>query len=130
MSEEKEITLVRAVQTSIACPSQWDAWDEEGNYYYLRFRSGCGAISKFPDENWVNARPTPKREHIADFEVEDEWAGVISLEEFAEKAGIKLSPDLVKTGFGDHMAEQLVIEHGLPMEAALKVTEPWRRLKE
>jgi hypothetical protein len=25
-------------QTGNYCPSQWDAWDENGNYYYIRYR--------------------------------------------------------------------------------------------
>src|SRR5437870_4567412 len=41
------LTLVRAVQISVACPAQWDAWDAEGNYYYLRYRSGCGRIERY-----------------------------------------------------------------------------------
>lgn len=37
--------IVKAHQTCYACPSQWDAWDEEGNYWYLRFRHGYGSAS-------------------------------------------------------------------------------------
>lgn len=39
------VTLTRWVNTCEACPSQWDAWDAEGNYYYIRYRHGWGNIS-------------------------------------------------------------------------------------
>ncbi len=34
------VTITRLVQTCEACPSQWDGWDAEGNYYYFRYRHG------------------------------------------------------------------------------------------
>lgn len=47
------IVLTRVVQTCEACPSQWDAWDTDGTYYYLRFRHGHGRIEseEVGDEN-------------------------------------------------------------------------------
>jgi hypothetical protein len=41
-----EIILVRAVQTCQACLSQWDAWDLDGRYWYLRFRHGHGTMGR------------------------------------------------------------------------------------
>lgn len=32
--------LVRVIETCSACPSQWDAWDADGVYYYIRYRFG------------------------------------------------------------------------------------------
>jgi hypothetical protein len=34
------VNIERLEQTSFACPSQWDAWDENGTYYYIRYRWG------------------------------------------------------------------------------------------
>jgi hypothetical protein len=36
--------LARVVQTCIAAPSQWDAWDTAGRRYYLRYRHGRGRV--------------------------------------------------------------------------------------
>ena len=61
------VTLVRAVQTCVACPSQWDAWDADGNYYYLRYRSGHGSVRRYRTENWTDSTDDEFIETIADF---------------------------------------------------------------
>lgn len=40
------IRLVKIEQTCTACPSQWDAWDEDGEYYYIRYRWGYLYVCK------------------------------------------------------------------------------------
>ena len=40
------IELVRVEQTCMACPSQWDAWDKDGTYYYIRYRWGFLSVTK------------------------------------------------------------------------------------
>lgn len=65
-----DIVLVKAVQTCVAAPCQWNAWDVNGRYYYLWFRGGIGWIGHSYDKN----------EAIASFEY-DEYPD-ISLEEF------------------------------------------------
>lgn len=72
------IVLTKVVQTCSACPSQWDAWDADGNYYYLRFRFGHGKISK--ENSWPD--------FLADFTEDDEWAGCIDLQEFMKQPEI------------------------------------------
>lgn len=47
---EGKIVLVRSRQTCSAAPSQWDCWDIDGKYWYLRFRSGYGTIGRTYDE--------------------------------------------------------------------------------
>lgn len=42
--------LVRVVQTCPACPSQWNAWDAAGQYYYLRYRGGRGTVETAASE--------------------------------------------------------------------------------
>lgn len=126
------ITIIMAVQTSMACPSQWDAWDEAGNYYYLRFRHGYGAVRRYQTENWVDAPeradPDPEdadhsrpgwalrlnSEYIGEvshfLHGEDENLGDISLEEFCGRAGLVLAPGAIVTGFGDYLRDALVLE--------------------
>jgi len=71
------ITITKAVQTCFACPSQWDAWDADGNYYYLRFRWGHGTV-------------TDGTKQVAAFAGDDPYGGFIDLDEFCERAGITL----------------------------------------
>ncbi len=33
-------TITRIEQTCVACPSQWDMWDDNNLYYYVRYRWG------------------------------------------------------------------------------------------
>jgi hypothetical protein len=106
------LTLTRVTQTSIACPAQWDAWDEAGNYYYLRYRHGYGAVRQYATPDWVTADEDQLIRHVASFEHGDGLDGSISLEEFCARAGIALAPDVVRTGFGDHLRDELVTEHG------------------
>lgn len=118
------ITLVRAVQTSVACPAQWDAWDAEGRYYYLRFRHGCGSVESAPTKELWRAKcvelpvseehpyggyswPGTDFLHEYDFQDEDEWRGDITLEEFCQRAGITLAPDIERTAWGRHIMNEL-----------------------
>lgn len=75
-----EIILVRAVQTCAAYPSQWDAWDLDGRYWYLRYRSGRGTMA---------------RDYLSDtlsFTCDDGPHGEISLEEFCKRIGVTWAP--------------------------------------
>lgn len=130
------ITIVRAVQTSLACPAQWDLWDADGNYYYARFRSGYGSLTQYQDENWTEAPWKPDEEidktvpgwgrrantafiaDIAGFEHGDDLAGSISLEGFAELAGITLAPECWREGFGDYVRDQLIADGIIPQEGS------------
>ena len=124
------ITITRAVQTCMGCPSQWDAWDADGNYYYLRYRSGHGSVTRYEDENWYHSPVEQDHQVISDFEYGHPLDGIISLVDFAPLAGMALAPGLVYTGFGDHLRDGLVTEGGISMDAATTITEPWRELEE
>lgn len=76
------IKLTRVVQTCWGCPSQWDAWDSEGTYYYLRFRFGHGTVSIGDHNDPVQIR---------EFSDGDDMAGVIDLETFARLANLDVS---------------------------------------
>ncbi|KUF18451.1 hypothetical protein [Streptomyces silvensis] len=86
------ITLVRVVETCRACPAQWDAWDTEGRYYYLRYRFGQGTVDTYanPDpETWDGVEGG-----VAQFADPDEpMRGTIELTEFLHRAALRLAPD-------------------------------------
>ncbi len=121
-----DLTITKAVQTCMACPSQWDTWDAEGNYYYLRYRSGCGSVDQYENENWVDApwvdnpdqtQPgwirranTAYIRTVAEFQYGHPLDGSITLEEFAAHAGITLAPGLDRTGFWRNIKNQLTEE--------------------
>lgn len=120
---ESVITLVRATQTSMACPSQWDAWDADGNYYYLRYRHGCGQIRHYRTADWIGVDEDQLIEVVAEFEFGHPLDGEISLEEFASHAGIALAPELHETSFGDHLRDELIMDGTFGAETALKWDE-------
>ncbi|MFI6304307.1 hypothetical protein ACIBCH_20750 [Amycolatopsis thailandensis] len=83
---EPHYTIVKAVQTCAACPSQWDAWTDDGRYLYLRFRHGIGTVEEQPSpvvSTWTDEEPAVRFRH-------PDRDGVISLTEFAEHANLKL----------------------------------------
>lgn len=91
--------IVKAHQTSWACPSQWDAYDAEGNYWYLRFRHGYGTATTYPQssvDTWDNR--SPRFEFDA---AEDGLDGVIDLQDFCDRAGIELALDSAETSVYD-----------------------------
>lgn len=80
--------IVRAEQTCFACPAQWNAWDADGTQYYLRYRHSLGSaeIRRTADGEWLDSNP----ERVAEFETDEQDGGVISLEEFCERADLEL----------------------------------------
>lgn len=92
MSEKPK--FARVVQTLPACPSEWSAWDAEGNWYYLRYRCGRGTVEVSaggppPDadhEAFVDA--LADAELIAEFRHGGQYDGEIGLAEFLVLAGL------------------------------------------
>lgn len=80
------VALTRAVQTSSACPSQWDAWDADGNQYYLRYRWGQGSVAKV-----TQSSSGRRHETLTLFDHGDGLDGVIDLEDFARLAHLDIS---------------------------------------
>lgn len=82
-------TVVKAVLTCQACPSQWDAWTDSGQYLYLRYRWGVGTVEEFdsPDPSTWGSDLNP----IAEFDTGKEFDGEITLAEFCEHAGLLLA---------------------------------------
>lgn len=84
------IALARVVQSCRACPSQWNAWDAEGQYYYLRFRCGRGTVeSAASPADYVN--PETPNTLVAEFTHGDRWSGELALDEFLALAGMALA---------------------------------------
>lgn len=84
--------IVKAVQTCLACPSQWDAWTDDGKYVYMRYRHGQGRASMFDsieasekDGAWFNPDNV-----IASFRHGHPLDGDISLHDFCKHAGLEL----------------------------------------
>lgn len=81
--------IVRVVQTCWGFPSQWDAWTDTGQYLYLRYRYGCGTVERFDDPDpltWSLKAPEITFETADDVD-----GGMITLAEFAKKAGLTLA---------------------------------------
>src|ERR1700685_2747894 len=116
------IRIVRAVQTAMMLPTQWDLWDTDDNYYYARFEEGHGTLRQYQDDDWVGA-PWKKVDEtqpgwgitantkfictVATFDT-DEWDMFIPLQDFAALSGIELDPQVYEAGFGDHVRDELI----------------------
>lgn len=61
---DEPIILTKVVKTCDSYPSQWDAWDKDGVYYYIRYRSGRGRIER---------EPLGKEHHNLNSEVIHQW---------------------------------------------------------
>ncbi len=81
-------TIVRVVQTSFACPSQWDAWTDTGQYLYLRYRHGIGTVEAFDDPDLLTGANNGP---LIEFTHGNNLDGVIDLEQFVALAGLTLS---------------------------------------
>jgi hypothetical protein len=91
------LVLARAKRTCTAVPSQWNAWTADGQYLYLRYRSGIGTVDAYDTEDseqWT--RPPDGR--VAIFDTGDTYGGDMSLVEFCERAGLQLADDAEVTG--------------------------------
>jgi hypothetical protein len=110
------LMIVQAVQTAIACPSQWDLHDADGNYYYARYRYGCGEVRQYRTSDWVEAPENQLIRVVSSFEHGDSLDGYIELEEFARLAGLTLAPELIATSYGEHLRDELILDGVLPLE--------------
>ncbi|MDX3643238.1 hypothetical protein [Streptomyces sp. MB09-02B] len=90
------LPLQIVVETCCACPNQWDAWTVDGQYLYLRYRSGIGTVDAYgapgPD-GWT----VPPDGRVARFEDDDDPPIDIGLDEFLHRTGLTLAPDAVVT---------------------------------
>lgn len=117
-------TIVKAVQTCMACPSQWDAWDSDGRFWYLRYRHARGEARQYAEgPDWYEAEPAPgspwpEPVEVRSFDYGDSpYDGVIELPQFCELAGLVLSPAAEVTPWGTYMSEALAQALGLDPDA-------------
>lgn len=95
------IRLTKVVSTCSSHPAQWDAWDADGQYYYLRYRSHHGTVNAFEDQDWAKwcggdaHRAVWALDHPqAEFRRDSYWdSGIIELDDFCRLAGIELAED-------------------------------------
>lgn len=109
------VVIVKAVQTCLACPSQWDAWDSEGRYWYLRYRHAHGEARQYTQgPDWYEDESWPEPVDLLTFSYGDSpYDGVIELDKFCELAGIWLDPLAEVTPWGRYMSEALAQALGM-----------------
>jgi len=83
-----EVIIVKAIETCAAAPSQWDAWDLDGNYWYLRYRHSRGTAERQPGPDWQTW--TLKEPNISFQAQEGDADAWMDLETFYERAGLNL----------------------------------------
>lgn len=94
---DQPLILARVERTGWACPSQWNAWTVDGQYLYLRYRSGLGTVDAYDTEDhllWT----TPPDGRVAIFDTGETYGGDMGLTEFCERAGLELADDAEVTG--------------------------------
>lgn len=72
-------------------PCEWNAWNEEGEYFYLRYRRGVGKVTKQPDgdpKTWTNTGEEIIRSWNDHTDAND-----IALSDFLERAAITLDSE-------------------------------------
>lgn len=81
------IHITKIERTGIACPSQWDAWTEDGQYVYIRYRWGNFSITTCDNEDsyFIDGRCV----EICNWEGGDAMDGFMTNDEMVERsAGI------------------------------------------
>jgi len=76
------ITITKMTETCGGCPSQWDGWDEDGAYFYFRYRWGYLRVDTAPTEkDWTyGGTPSGKCETIFGKQIGDGMDGIMSYE--------------------------------------------------
>ena len=93
-----EVILVKVHETCGACPSQWDAWDLDGNYWYLRYRHSRGTAERQPSPDTGTWSWERNQLPNISFEAQEgDSDGVMDLETFCQRAGLNLHPDAERT---------------------------------
>jgi hypothetical protein len=80
MRTEIPEVLIRIIRTCKASPSQWNAWDAKGRYWYLRYRDGRGTMG--PDYETMTEC----------FYADDRPDSLISIGDFLRRLGVAFEP--------------------------------------
>lgn len=89
---EQLLVLARVVRTCVAVPSQWNAWTVDGQYLYLRYRSGIGTVDAYDIEDSDAWTRIPDGA-VARFDTGDPLDGEMDIEEFCQRASLQLADD-------------------------------------
>lgn len=89
---DSPLVLARAIRTCTAVPSQWDAWTVDGQYLYLRYRSGIGTVDAY-DSPESDEWPQPPDGRVAIFDTGETYGGDMTLADFCERTGLQLADD-------------------------------------
>lgn len=84
------VLLAKVVETCPSIPSQWDAWTTDGQYLYLRYRSGIGTVDAYDSTDWETWPDVPDGT-VARFGTPS-LDGQISLADFLAATGLELAP--------------------------------------
>lgn len=96
-------TLTRVVCTCPSVPTQWDAWDTNGHYYYLRYRFGRGTVDTYNDSDPDTWDVIPDGYTAAFRDPDEPLKGEIELDEFLRRAGLELAADAVVVSYGEYV---------------------------
>lgn len=71
------MTFVKLIDHETSCPSQWDAWDADGTYYYIRYRWGRLTV----------AMGEVLGDLVFDAQVGGQWDGTMTTDEMLKITG-------------------------------------------
>lgn len=85
------VTISRIERTCYACPAQWDAWTDEGDYVYIRYRWGWLSVEISGDEReWEEDKHTI----LLEGEFGHQMSGFMSYDELRDVTkGVLVLPD-------------------------------------
>ncbi|MET7487694.1 hypothetical protein [Streptomyces sp. NPDC005538] len=91
------VVFARALETCRYHPAlpgthfQWEAWDAQDNFFFLRYKSGVGTVDALKDnDSWGQNEDDYDR--VVQFDTGRRNESILSLDEFCQRAGIQLAP--------------------------------------
>lgn len=80
--------IARLEQTCDACPSQWDAWTEDGTYVYIRYRYGFLTVTKYEGDPYAD--PDQRGDVVYADTHGDDMDGLMSTREMLLLTGLEM----------------------------------------
>jgi len=82
------VELSRLEQTGRDCPSQWDAWTDDGRYLYIRYRHGCLTVEAANSkQDWWDGTT----EHLLEAQLSpDQWDGRLTTADMLNATGLTM----------------------------------------
>ncbi len=89
-------------QTCRLCPSQWDAWTDDGRYMYIRHRHGYLSVETADtEEDYIPDKELVFSEHIN----ENSYLSTVDMLEFLHKFDIKFKHKTKKAYMEEEIEE-------------------------